>query len=94
VTELPFFATKVRLGRGGAEEILPLGPLNEFERYSPLSLSLNSAVIINLYITDSLNLKNSMRVIRLPLRRYRVGLEAAKKELSESIRKGVAFVNK
>ncbi|KAG1348100.1 malate dehydrogenase, glyoxysomal [Cocos nucifera] len=32
VTELPFFATKVRLGRGGVEEILPLGPLNEFER--------------------------------------------------------------
>ena len=94
MTELPFFATKVRLGRGGAEEILPLGPLNEFERYSPLSLSLNSAVIINLYITDSLNLKNSMRVIRLPLRRYRVGLEAAKKELSESIQKGIAFVNK
>jgi len=94
VTELPFFATKVRLGRGGAEEILPLGPLNEFERYSPLSLSLNSAVIINLYITDSLNLKNYMRVILLPLRIYRVGLEAAKKELSESIQKGIAFVNK
>ncbi|PUZ36813.1 hypothetical protein GQ55_9G067100 [Panicum hallii var. hallii] len=55
VTELPFFATKVRLGRAGAEEILPLGPLNEFER---------------------------------------VGLEAAKKELSESIQKGIAFVNK
>jgi len=34
VTELPFFATKVRLGRGGAEEIFPLGPLNEYERYS------------------------------------------------------------
>lgn len=34
VTELPFFATKVRLGRGGAEEILPLGPLNDFERYA------------------------------------------------------------
>jgi malate dehydrogenase len=32
VTELPFFATKVRLGRGGAEEVLPLGPLNDFER--------------------------------------------------------------
>uniref|UniRef100_A0A1D1Z4Q1 Malate dehydrogenase n=1 Tax=Anthurium amnicola TaxID=1678845 RepID=A0A1D1Z4Q1_9ARAE len=32
VTELPFFASKVRLGRGGAEEIFPLGPLNEFER--------------------------------------------------------------
>lgn len=33
VTELPFFATKVRLGRGGAEEIYQLGPLNEYERY-------------------------------------------------------------
>ncbi|KAF9590444.1 hypothetical protein IFM89_035279 [Coptis chinensis] len=32
VTELPFFATKVRLGRNGAEEIFPLGPLNEYER--------------------------------------------------------------
>ncbi|KAF3439125.1 hypothetical protein FNV43_RR17400 [Rhamnella rubrinervis] len=32
VTELPFFATKVRLGRTGAEEIYPLGPLNEYER--------------------------------------------------------------
>eukprot|EP00261_Vitis_vinifera_P017292 XP_010646909.1 PREDICTED: malate dehydrogenase, glyoxysomal isoform X2 [Vitis vinifera] len=32
VTELPFFASKVRLGRTGAEEIYPLGPLNEYER--------------------------------------------------------------
>ncbi|KAF3785612.1 hypothetical protein EJ110_NYTH19365 [Nymphaea thermarum] len=32
VTELPFFASKVRLGRSGIEEIYPLGPLNEFER--------------------------------------------------------------
>ncbi|KAK4754146.1 hypothetical protein SAY87_002250 [Trapa incisa] len=32
VTELPFFATKVRLGRNGVEEIFPLGPLNEYER--------------------------------------------------------------
>ncbi|XP_061371610.1 malate dehydrogenase, glyoxysomal isoform X1 [Gastrolobium bilobum] len=32
VTELPFFASKVRLGRSGAEEILPLGPLNDYER--------------------------------------------------------------
>lgn len=32
MTELPFFATKVRLGRSGVEEIYPLGPLNEFER--------------------------------------------------------------
>ncbi|KAK1268071.1 hypothetical protein QJS04_geneDACA022132 [Acorus gramineus] len=55
VTELPFFASKVRLGRGGAEEILPLGLLNEYER---------------------------------------AGLEKAKKELSESIKKGVAFMTK
>ncbi|KAL3677757.1 hypothetical protein R1sor_020713 [Riccia sorocarpa] len=32
VTELPFFATKVRLGRNGIDEIFPLGPLNEYER--------------------------------------------------------------
>lgn len=32
VTELPFFAAKVRLGRNGVEEIYPLGPLNEYER--------------------------------------------------------------
>ncbi|KAG2694468.1 hypothetical protein I3843_08G141900 [Carya illinoinensis] len=31
VTELPFFASKVRLGRTGVEEIYPLGPLNEYE---------------------------------------------------------------
>ncbi|KAF4351830.1 hypothetical protein F8388_005108 [Cannabis sativa] len=32
VTELPFFASKVRLGRSGVEEVHPLGPLNEYER--------------------------------------------------------------
>ncbi|GAB4847163.1 hypothetical protein Ancab_026174 [Ancistrocladus abbreviatus] len=32
VTELPFFATKVRLGRNGVEEIYALGPLSEYER--------------------------------------------------------------
>ncbi|CAL0314358.1 unnamed protein product [Lupinus luteus] len=32
VTELPFFASKVRLGRGGVEEFFPLGPLNDYER--------------------------------------------------------------
>ncbi|CAA2958815.1 malate dehydrogenase, glyoxysomal [Olea europaea subsp. europaea] len=32
VTELPFFASRVRLGRNGVEEIYPLGPLNEYER--------------------------------------------------------------
>ncbi|KAL0921874.1 hypothetical protein M5K25_008988 [Dendrobium thyrsiflorum] len=53
VTELPFFASKVRLGRSGVDEIFPLGPLSEFER---------------------------------------VGLEKAKKELKESIHKGVSFI--
>ncbi|XP_065874490.1 malate dehydrogenase, glyoxysomal [Euphorbia lathyris] len=55
VTELPFFASKVRLGRTGVDEILPIGPLNEYER---------------------------------------VGLEKAKKELSDSIQKGVSFIRK
>ncbi|KAL0332381.1 UNVERIFIED_CONTAM: Malate dehydrogenase, glyoxysomal [Sesamum calycinum] len=32
VTELSFFASRVRLGRHGVEEIYPLGPLNEYER--------------------------------------------------------------
>ncbi|WOG92966.1 hypothetical protein DCAR_0312244 [Daucus carota subsp. sativus] len=32
VTELPFFASKVRLGHHGVEEIYPLGPLSEYER--------------------------------------------------------------
>ncbi|XP_078179941.1 peroxisomal NAD-malate dehydrogenase 2 [Carex rostrata] len=32
VTELPYFACKVRLGRTGVEEVFPLGPVNEFER--------------------------------------------------------------
>lgn len=55
VTELPFFASKVRLGRTGIDEIYPVGPLNEYER---------------------------------------VGLEKAKKELAESIQKGVSFIKK
>ena len=32
LTEHPFFASRVRLGRFGLEEILPLGPLNALER--------------------------------------------------------------
>ncbi|KAH9301087.1 hypothetical protein KI387_012670, partial [Taxus chinensis] len=31
VTELPFFASKVRLGRAGVEEVFPLGPLTSYE---------------------------------------------------------------
>ncbi|GBG73120.1 hypothetical protein CBR_g12837 [Chara braunii] len=32
VTELPFFASRVVIGRNGIEEYLPLGPMNEYER--------------------------------------------------------------
>lgn len=32
VTELPFFASKVRLGPDGAEEVLPIGELTEVEQ--------------------------------------------------------------
>ncbi|XP_047336332.1 malate dehydrogenase, glyoxysomal isoform X2 [Impatiens glandulifera] len=32
VTELSFFASKVRLGRNGIDEIYSLGPLNDYER--------------------------------------------------------------
>ncbi|KAF2533093.1 hypothetical protein F2Q70_00031115 [Brassica cretica] len=32
VTGLPFFASKVRLGRCGVDEVYGLGPLNEYER--------------------------------------------------------------
>ncbi|CAN0913016.1 Malate dehydrogenase, mitochondrial [Linum grandiflorum] len=32
VTQLPFFASKVRLGKNGVEEILGLGPLSDFEK--------------------------------------------------------------
>lgn len=32
ITELPFFASKVRLGKSGIEEVLGLGPLSAFEQ--------------------------------------------------------------
>ncbi|KAL3726299.1 hypothetical protein ACJRO7_031223 [Eucalyptus globulus] len=32
VTDLLFFSSKVRLNHNWAEELLPLGPLNEYER--------------------------------------------------------------
>ncbi|XP_016456818.2 malate dehydrogenase 2, mitochondrial [Nicotiana tabacum] len=32
VTDLPFFASKVRLGKNGVEEVLGLGPLSDFEK--------------------------------------------------------------
>ncbi|CAM8986552.1 unnamed protein product [Rhodiola kirilowii] len=32
ITEVPFFASKVRLGKNGVEEVLGLGPLSDFEK--------------------------------------------------------------
>ncbi|KAL0722649.1 hypothetical protein Bca4012_037248 [Brassica carinata] len=32
ITELPFFPSKVRLGKKGVEEVLDLGPLSDFEK--------------------------------------------------------------
>ncbi|XP_043701326.1 malate dehydrogenase, mitochondrial [Telopea speciosissima] len=32
ITELPFFASKVKLGKNGVEEVLDLGPLSDFEK--------------------------------------------------------------
>jgi malate dehydrogenase len=32
ITDLPFFASKVRLGKNGVEEVLDLGPLSDFEK--------------------------------------------------------------
>ena len=31
VTDLPYFATKVRLGPSGAEEVMPIGDITEYE---------------------------------------------------------------
>ncbi|BFG27898.1 hypothetical protein CerSpe_141720 [Prunus speciosa] len=38
VTELPFFASKVRLGKNGVEEVLGLGPLSDREKQGLKSL--------------------------------------------------------
>ncbi|KAK1286613.1 hypothetical protein QJS10_CPB20g01966 [Acorus calamus] len=38
VTELPFFASKVRLGKNGVEEVLRLGSLSDFEKQGLESL--------------------------------------------------------
>ncbi|XP_062169243.1 malate dehydrogenase, mitochondrial [Alnus glutinosa] len=32
ITELPFFASKVRIGKNGVEEVFGLGPLSEYEK--------------------------------------------------------------
>ncbi|TQE12098.1 hypothetical protein C1H46_002301 [Malus baccata] len=44
VTELPFFATKVRLGRSGAKEIYQLGPLNEKIRLEKAKTELAASI--------------------------------------------------
>lgn len=88
MTELPYFASKVRLGRSGVEEVLPLGPLNEYER------------LVNVYTFKEFSIKKPVILSELPSDdlwlwlRNRVGLEKAKKELAASIDKGISFVGK
>lgn len=92
VTELPFFATKVRLGRNGADEIYQLGPLNEYERYVVLCYT-NTLQFCCCKIEQYMN-----RVGSFLDKSYwfmsRVGLEKAKRELAASIQKGVSFIKK
>ncbi|PIA30524.1 hypothetical protein AQUCO_05500068v1 [Aquilegia coerulea] len=38
ITELPFFASKVKLGKNGVEEVLGLGPLSDYEKQGLESL--------------------------------------------------------
>lgn len=38
ITELPFFASKVRIGKNGVEEVLDLGPLSDYEKQGLESL--------------------------------------------------------
>ncbi|GAB4846550.1 hypothetical protein Ancab_025555 [Ancistrocladus abbreviatus] len=38
ITELPFFASKVKFGKNGVEEVLGLGPLSDFEKQGLESL--------------------------------------------------------
>ncbi|XP_056167641.1 malate dehydrogenase, mitochondrial-like [Syzygium oleosum] len=40
ITELPFFASKVKLGKNGVEEVLELGPMSDFEKQGLESLIL------------------------------------------------------
>ncbi|KAK4344059.1 hypothetical protein RND71_037153 [Anisodus tanguticus] len=46
VTDLPFFASKVRLGKNGVEEVLGLGPLSDYEKQGleALKLELKSSI--------------------------------------------------
>lgn len=82
VTELAFFATKVRLGRTGVEEVYQLGPLNEYERYETILSSL-----LHYFVSERYLIFDDFTI-------YRIGLEKAKEELAGSIQKGVDFIKK
>lgn len=51
VTELPFFASKVRLGRNGVEEVYSLGLLNEYERSDKIKILLRFLSIISFFLS-------------------------------------------
>ena len=47
ITDLPFFASKVRIGVNGIEEYLPIGKLTEYEQESLQKLKAELTASIN-----------------------------------------------
>lgn len=89
VTDLLFFSSKVRLNRTWAEEVLPLGPLDEYDW---------SGILINLEIFRSVQMTTkedgSSFNFGLCLLTCGAGLERAKKELAAtSIVSGLSVLN-
>jgi len=95
VTELPFFATKVRLGRNGIDEIYPLGPLSEYERYISMPIAICSLTTYSFPPLFKLLNAFLFTFVLISIVSYnRAGLVKAKKELADSIQKGVLFARK
>lgn len=97
VTEFPFFASKVQLGRTGAVEIFPLGPLNNFERWESCVHSCMCAnwwPVLSACMHGSLKWVQPERCLMLLNFLCREALEKMKAELQGSIEKGVNFVHK
>ncbi|KAJ0986157.1 hypothetical protein J5N97_004513 [Dioscorea zingiberensis] len=49
ITELPFFASKVKLGRNGVEEVLELGSLSEYEKQGNLRGSTQFCICVQIH---------------------------------------------
>ncbi|KAE8701154.1 Malate dehydrogenase, glyoxysomal [Hibiscus syriacus] len=65
VTELPFFASKVRLGRSGAEEeIHPLDPINEYERIYWLNRE-RDRVVFQMGTSDAVRAPEAAQIVKV-----------------------------